>query len=170
MPDSDISSDAGDQEPVVDSSSERVSAAFHYFDRDADGRLTPAEFREALQAAGLAPSQKEFEALLVESGTSISYVSFKKAVDILGKPEKVLTKKKFVGKFDNLHLGTGKIPMTLLEYICHNCQPTAGEGHEGHPVDNLTVEEIEYVLSIISPDKQEMIHVQSFADELMQNL
>ena len=31
-------------------------------------------FREALQAAGLAPSQKEFEALLVESGTSISYV------------------------------------------------------------------------------------------------
>merc|ERR1712224_300530 len=45
-----------------------------------------------------------------------------------------------------------------------------GEGHEGHPVDNLTVEEIEYVLSIISPDKQEMIHVQSFADELMQSV
>jgi len=150
----------------VDSSSERVSAAFHYFDRDADGRLTPAEFREALQAAGLAPSQKEFEGLLVESGSSISYVSFKKAVDLLVKPEKALTKKRFIDKFKDLHLGTDKIPMALLEYICHNCQPTAGEGHEGHPVDQLTTEEVEYVLSLINTDGDQL-DVKNFADELM---
>merc|ERR1712118_6618 len=58
----------------------------------------------------------------------------------------VLTKDAFLKKFKPLDLETGSMSKQLLEYICTDCQPkSTGK----NPVDNLTAEEVAYVLSLV---------------------
>merc|ERR1719240_1587157 len=92
-------------EKTEDPQQQRTWAAFHYFDRDADSRLNAEEFKKALQAAGLSPSQQDFEQALLETGSNISFVAFKTVVSRL--QEKVLTQEAFVSKFKELQAKEG---------------------------------------------------------------
>ena len=83
-----------------------------------------------------------------------------------------MRKEQFIEKFEDLlgpdHTeGEKKIPYELLEYICQNCQPKPSLQEPDKPVDNLTADEIEYVLSLVEPDDNGMIDVFKFADALM---
>ena len=147
-----------------------VLSCFCYFDHDADARLDPTQFKMALQALGTTPSQKDVDDQLQATGTSIAYPAFKAAYEKLR--EQVLKKEQFIEKFEDLlgpdHTeGEKKIPYELLEYICQNCQPKPSLQEPDKPVDNLTADEIEYVLSLVEPDDNGMIDVFKFADALM---
>merc|ERR1711985_67843 len=83
----------------------------------------------------------------------IAYPAFKAAYEKLR--EQVLKKEQFIEKFEDLlgpdHAeGEKKIPYELLEYICQNCQPKPSLQEPDKPVDNLTADEIEYVLSLVA--------------------
>jgi len=128
--------------------------AFHYFDIKGDGKLEPKEFKQALQASGLSPSQKEFDSILVETGSLVSYMAYMKAVEQLG--DKILTEYTFIQGFEPLvedasgngGKSEGKcIHRDLLEHICDNYQPPPAKNKDQEP-DKMSSSEIQQVLAL----------------------
>lgn len=154
-------------------------SAFYYYDRDGDGRLTHDEFKLALQAAGLNPSQKDFEGCLKLTGLQVSYITFKQIVEKLQK--EVLSPEQFLGNFDALYDRTEggdkkqTIPLDLLEYMCNHCTPFPASSERCAPTTGgkqrvqLTHDETSVILSLAVDGAGHTVDVKRFADVLFGN-
>jgi Ca2+-binding EF-hand superfamily protein len=147
-----------------------ILACFSYYDDDGDARLDPTQFKLALQSLGTTPSQKDIDDQIAATGTNITYPAFKVSYDKLKAD--ILKKETFIAKFQPLFgpesvEGAKKIPHELLQYICQECQPKPNPADPDKPVDTLSADEIEYVLSLVEGDDKGYMDVLKFASALM---
>ncbi|KAF4671711.1 hypothetical protein FOL47_001318 [Perkinsus chesapeaki] len=98
---------------------------FYIFDSDADGRLTPEEFREALRVCGAQITDEEFtNEILIEFGSQPNIIVFSSAVAVCR--ERNVDREAFKKLLNPLMSGDDTISRECLDYLLNRAKGTAG--------------------------------------------
>mmetsp|Transcript_81856 Transcript_81856/g.128922 ORF Transcript_81856/g.128922 Transcript_81856/m.128922 type:complete len:179 (-) Transcript_81856:53-589(-) len=132
-------------------------SVFHYYDTDADGRLTQDEFVRALQAAGAAPSAADFEEACRATSRTPNLNEFLDALKSLRR--KRPTSDTFCEKFRVSGLSQdGTIDADVLRHIVTQY----GE--------KLSEVEVDELMRIAVPNKDGRISLQTLGEALLPDL
>ena len=130
-------------------------AIFHFFDRDADGKLNGEEFFSALLAGGAQLTPNDFENKVIpEFGSAPTMVAFKSALTRCRSRDE--SAESLLEKLRPFVTNEGKVKTSTLRYIVTN-----------NAKECISQEEADELINLVDPEKSGLVNDRHFCSVLI---